>query len=86
MLIIKKFPTLLFFLLCVFLLSDNVRAVLRDGQVDANFIVNPSSFGGTGRIDVILQMPDGKIVVGGSFTSVSAGAANNLARLNADGS
>jgi len=61
----------------------NVARLNTDGSLDATF--NP----GTGPSGPVLSLgwqPDGKVVVGGSFNSLSGVAANNLARLNADGS
>ncbi|TGE26387.1 T9SS type A sorting domain-containing protein [Hymenobacter metallicola] len=40
----------------------------------------------TGTVNNVQQQPDGKYVVGGSFTQVNGSAAVGLARLNADGS
>lgn len=53
----------------------------RDGILDADF--NPNAFGGIG---VIVQQPDGKYLVGGSFTSIGGVTVRNFARLNTDGS
>ncbi|HEX8251141.1 MAG TPA: delta-60 repeat domain-containing protein [Pyrinomonadaceae bacterium] len=62
-----------------------------DGTVDAtlNMSVN-SSFGGASIISIVLQPRDGKILVGGIFTSLApVGSApvtrNSIARLNGDG-
>ncbi|HXG47945.1 MAG TPA: Calx-beta domain-containing protein, partial [Methylomirabilota bacterium] len=54
----------------------------RDGSLDSSF--NPSaSFDAAVR--ALLIQPDGKIVVGGSFTNANGTTRNYLARLNADG-
>ena len=39
-----------------------------------------------GTVFTVVSQPDGKLLVGGQFTSVSGVARSNLARLNADGS
>lgn len=54
-----------------------------DGTVDASF--NPGS-GTDYSVNAILIQPDGRIVIGGDFTTVNGTARNGLARLNADGS
>jgi beta-propeller uncharacterized protein DUF5122 len=38
-----------------------------------------------GAVLVVVAQPDGKILVGGSFTTVLGVARNNIARLNPDG-
>ncbi|MGB0133157.1 hypothetical protein, partial [Dokdonella sp.] len=54
-----------------------------DGSLDASY--NPVLDGnGVGR--VLNLQPDGKLIIGGSFSSVSGFARANLARLNSDGS
>ena len=40
---------------------------------------------GTGTVNDVVQQPDGKYLIGGSFTSINGVRARNLARLNADG-
>jgi len=54
-----------------------------DGSFDGSF---SPVFGSVGQITSILVQPDGKIMVGGSFTGVSGFNRQNLVRLNADGS
>lgn len=54
-----------------------------DGSLDAAF--DPGT-GANGAIYAVLAQPDGKIVIGGSFTSYNGTAREYLARLNADGS
>src|SRR5260370_308126 len=39
-----------------------------------------------GGVATVALQPDGKVIIGGSFTSVNGFSRNNLARLNADGS
>ena len=54
------------------------------------FAQSPSAVDGfnpdvDGVVFVLLQQPDGKLLVGGQFTTVQGQARNNLARLNVDG-
>jgi uncharacterized delta-60 repeat protein len=51
-----------------------------DGAVDASFELDPG-----GRILTSVTQADGRIVIGGTFTSVGGATHNYLARLNADG-
>lgn len=55
-----------------------------DGSVDTSFAVTGTGFNTAVRPMVLL--PDGKMVVGGNFTSYNGTAAQYVARLNADGS
>lgn len=85
----KDFRLFLFFWLMlsgILCLPVSVCAVVRDGRLDSNFTVNPISIGGTGVINSFVQLADGKILVVGGFSTVSAGNASGIARLNADGS
>ncbi|MES2476699.1 MAG: Calx-beta domain-containing protein [Verrucomicrobiota bacterium] len=54
-----------------------------DGSLDSSF--NPGS-AANGRVSAVLVQPDGKIVIGGRFTSYNGTAREYLARLNANGS
>ena len=52
--------------------------------------MDPSFFtgvmaGANGAVNVIVPQPDGKILIGGWFTSYNGTTANRIARLNADG-
>jgi uncharacterized delta-60 repeat protein len=70
---------------------DNVNGIPRnslarlnaDGSLDANF--NPDGLD-DGFVLSLATQSDGKILVGGLFSSVNGFRRNNLARLNADGS
>lgn len=64
---------------------NNIARLHPDGRVDATFHGNVN-----GRINAMILQPDGRIVIGGTFTEVTnPGAAavtrNRAARLNADG-
>jgi len=63
------------------ILSDWTRLVRlnNDGSLDTNFT------SGVGSVFALAQQPDGKILVGGTFTSVAGQERNYLARLNSDG-
>ena len=54
-----------------------------DGTTDLEFHRNMKGIsGGEGRVDAIALQPDGKILIGGSFTTVNTRASNNIARLD----
>ena len=54
-----------------------------DGSVDLGF--NPGT-GADGRVPALAVQSDGKVLIGGWFTSVNGVSRNRVARLNADGS
>jgi uncharacterized delta-60 repeat protein len=54
-----------------------------DGTLDTSF--DPGT-GASSWVDAVAVQSDGKILIGGAFTSVSGVACNRIARLNADGS
>ena len=54
-----------------------------DGSLDTSF--NPD-LGAIGWVYSIAQQPDGRIIIGGEFTSVDGVERNHIARLNVDGS
>jgi uncharacterized delta-60 repeat protein len=69
---------------------NRVARLNADGTVDTAF--NPNVAGGTvPQVNALALQPNGKIVVGGRFTTVQAGATgtavtrNHVARFNADG-
>ena len=43
-------------------------------------------FGVNGTVNAVVVQPDGKVIIGGEFTTVKGLARTNIARLNADGS
>jgi len=53
------------------------------GDVDLSF--DPGS-GVNGQVNAVAVQPDGKVIIGGDFTTVKGLVRTNLARLNADGS
>jgi uncharacterized delta-60 repeat protein len=54
-----------------------------DGSIDTSFVIG-TGFGG--NVNAIALQPDGKILVGGIFTSYSGVSRNYIIRLNTDGS
>lgn len=54
-----------------------------NGSVDTNFMA--SSFGASDSVHAIAVQLDGRILIGGLFTSVNGVALNHIARLNTDG-
>ncbi|HVW20936.1 MAG TPA: delta-60 repeat domain-containing protein [Opitutaceae bacterium] len=59
---------------------NNMARVNPDGTLDATF--NPD---GSGRILVMARQPDGKILLGGNFTSFGGVTTANIARMSAAG-
>ncbi|MCD6017799.1 MAG: Delta-60 repeat-containing protein [Bacteroidetes bacterium] len=56
-----------------------------NGSLDAGFITGTGIAGTGATVYSIIVQPDGKILVGGIFTSYKGVAKNNLIRLNSDG-
>ncbi|HET6226109.1 MAG TPA: T9SS type A sorting domain-containing protein [Bacteroidia bacterium] len=66
--------------------SESVNSIVRlrrTGQLDPSF---DAGSGANGKINTVAIQSDGKILIGGKFTSFDGNACNNIARLNADGS
>ena len=63
------------------LVRNHLARLNPDGSIDANFELDAG-----GRTMVAVTQADGKVVIGGSFTSVGGTSHNYVARLNADGS
>ncbi len=55
-----------------------------DGTLESTATFNPGT-GANGEISAVCVQADGKILLGGAFTSVNGQARNRIARLNADG-
>jgi len=62
--------------------AQKVTRLHANGSVDSSF--SAPNANGIGLMTMILQ-PDGKVLIGGSFTTLGGIARTNLARLNADG-
>ncbi len=54
-----------------------------NGGVDANF---NAALGSSAQVSAVAVLPDGRLMVGGTFWSIGGLSRNNLARLHADGS
>jgi uncharacterized delta-60 repeat protein len=54
-----------------------------DGNIDLSF---NSAIGANGNINDVVLQPDGKMLIGGNFTTYNGISRNRIARLNADGS
>ena len=64
---------------------NDIARLNADGTLDSSF--DPGTGGGTssaGLLDMVLQ-PDGKVLIGGTFTSYNGTARNRIARVNANG-
>src|SRR5688572_6407832 len=68
-------------LLLLFTVAQIARAT--EGGVDLSF--DPGS-GINGRVTVVTAQQDGKIIIGGDFTTVKGVTTHGVARLNPDGS
>jgi uncharacterized delta-60 repeat protein len=62
---------------------NRIARINSDGTVDEKF--DPGS-GANGAVAAIAVQPDGKVIIGGLFTSVNGIARNRIARFNSDGS
>ncbi|MEQ1861332.1 MAG: delta-60 repeat domain-containing protein [Chthoniobacteraceae bacterium] len=61
--------------------GSTLTRVNPDGSIDAGFSASTAGF-----VSCIAVLPDGKVLIGGNFTSVNGTARNGgIARLNADG-
>ena len=63
--------------------STRVSRLTANGTVDSSFNVGT---GANGSVDTIVLQSDGKILIGGQFTTFNGQTRNGLARLNANGS
>ena len=62
---------------------NRIARVNTDGTLDTSF--NPGT-GANSDVNAIAIQSDGKIVIGGEFTTINGTSANYIARLNSDGS
>ena len=65
--------------------TTGVNRIVRlnsDGTIDASF---NTGTGAGGSVDSMLLLSDGKILIGGAFTTYNGTTANRFARLNSDG-
>jgi uncharacterized delta-60 repeat protein len=82
--IFKKLFTLLAVFLLIFSFAKNIFAAVSDGTEDINFYNNLGS-GFNGKVKVIKVQPDGKILVGGEFTSFNGNTRKGIVRLLENG-
>ncbi len=76
----NTYSTLIITLFIVFLSSI---ASAQIGAIDASFA--PTGSGVSGQVNTIVVQPDGKVLIGGSFTNYNGTTRNRIARLNVDG-
>ncbi len=62
---------------------DGIARVNADGSLDSSF--NPGS-GANGGVQALAMQPDGRVILGGFFTSFNGTSRTRIARVNADGS
>jgi uncharacterized delta-60 repeat protein len=62
---------------------NRIARLNSDGSLDTTFNIGT---GANSAVRAIAFQPDGRILIGGQFTTYNGTARNNLARLNADGS
>lgn len=71
-------------------LKINMNDPMREGELDSTFHFDPvtrqSPIGANGNINDAIQLPNGQLILTGSFTTFNGTAANRLVRLNLDGS
>ncbi|MFN0276845.1 MAG: T9SS type A sorting domain-containing protein, partial [Chitinophagales bacterium] len=61
-----------------------IARLLSDGSLDPDFMI-PESSSDINSIETILLQGDGKIIIGGDFSTINGASRKNIARLNADG-
>lgn len=64
----------------------NLARLNSDGTVDTSFDPGSGATGNLASVEALAVQPDGKVIVGGDFTSVNAVGRSAIARLHADGS
>ncbi|MFZ1687202.1 MAG: delta-60 repeat domain-containing protein, partial [Flavobacteriales bacterium] len=65
-------------------MRNRIARVNANGTLDASF--DPSSGIPVGAVSAIVVQPDGKLMIGGSFSNYSGSSRNAIARINATGS
>jgi len=61
---------------------NRIARLNADGSLDTGF--DPSA-GANNNVEAVVPQPDGKVLIGGTFTQVNGVIRNRIARLNADG-
>lgn len=62
---------------------NGIARLNANGSLDGSFLA--SGAGANGAVSTLALQPDGKILIGGDFTSFNGTSRNRLARLNSDG-
>jgi uncharacterized delta-60 repeat protein len=65
---------------------NDIARLNADGTLDTSFATTGTGFGGVSQVLDIAVQTDGKIIVGGVFTSYNGTSRGRIARLNSDGS
>jgi len=65
---------------------NKVARLNNDGSLDVTFDPGTGISGGSGFVQTIVPQPDGRILIGGDFSSYNGAALNRLGRLNNNGS
>jgi uncharacterized delta-60 repeat protein len=65
---------------------NRIARLNANGSVDSTFNPGTGLSGTFDLLEVVALQPDGKVLIGGSFSKVNGTNRNNIARLNADGS
>jgi uncharacterized delta-60 repeat protein len=68
------------------MISRGVARFNEDGSVDSTFAPSPGVLGGGATVYALALQPDGRIVIGGTFTHYNGVPRSGLARVNPDGS
>jgi uncharacterized delta-60 repeat protein len=63
---------------------NGITRLTSSGSLDSTF--NPGTAATNGVVNTIVIQPDGRILVGGGFNNFNGATANNIIRLNTDGS
>lgn len=62
----------------------NIVRLKENGELDPNFVIAGSGF--DAGVETVVIQPDGKIIVGGSFTNYNGTSRKGILRLNSNGS
>lgn len=65
--------------------SNRIARLNSDGTLDTTFTTNIGTGFGATRVHTIAIQSDGKIIVGGTFSTINGVTSNKIARLNSDG-
>ncbi len=65
---------------------NNIGRLNSNGTYDTGFNNSSGPFSAAGAVNAVLLQPDGKVLIGGAFTSYNSSPRNRVARLNSNGS